>query len=64
MTEAFLRDFLVKPHGQARALSAMPGFLMPSYHADVAIAYLMSLTSRGSSQPRESRITPVVLRLS
>ena len=43
VTEAFLRDFLTKPHGQARALSAMPGFLMPSYQADAAIAYLMSL---------------------
>ena len=43
MTEAFLRDFLTKPHDQARALSAMPGFLMPSYQADAAIAYLMSL---------------------
>ena len=43
VTEAFLRDFLMKPHGQARATSAMPGFLMPSYQADAAIAYLMSL---------------------
>jgi mono/diheme cytochrome c family protein len=43
VTEPFLRDFLMKPHGQARALSAMPGFLMPSYQADAAIAYLMSL---------------------
>jgi len=43
VNEAFLRDFLTKPHGQARALSAMPGFLMPSYQADAAIAYLMSL---------------------
>jgi mono/diheme cytochrome c family protein len=43
VTEAFLRDFLMKPHGQERALSAMPGFLMPSYQADAAIAYLMSL---------------------
>jgi hypothetical protein len=42
-TEAFLRDFLMKPHGQARALTAMPGFLMPGYQADAAIAYLMSL---------------------
>jgi mono/diheme cytochrome c family protein len=43
VTEAFLRDFLMKPHGQARALSAMPAFLMPSDEADAAIAYLMSL---------------------
>jgi mono/diheme cytochrome c family protein len=43
VTEPFLRDFLMKPHGQARAMSAMPGFLMPSYQADAAIAYLMSL---------------------
>ena len=43
VTEAFLRDFLTKPHGKARALSAMPGFLMPSYEADAAIAYLLSL---------------------
>ena len=43
VTEAFLRDFLTKPHGQARAMSTMPGFLMPSYQADAAIAYLMSL---------------------
>ena len=43
VTEPFLRDFLMKPHGQARALSAMPGFLMPSYQADAAIAYIMSL---------------------
>jgi mono/diheme cytochrome c family protein len=43
VTEAFLHDFLMKPHGQARALSAMPGFLMPSYQADAVIAYLMSL---------------------
>lgn len=46
VTEAFLRDFLTRPHGQARALSAMPGFLMPSYQADAAIAYLMSLKPR------------------
>jgi mono/diheme cytochrome c family protein len=43
VTEAFLRDFLTKPHGQARALSAMPGFVMPSYRADAVIAYVMSL---------------------
>jgi mono/diheme cytochrome c family protein len=43
VTEGFLREFLTKPHGQARALSTMPGFLMPSYQADAAIAYLMSL---------------------
>jgi len=43
VTEAFLRDFLMKPHGRARALSAMPGFVMPGYQADAAIAYLMSL---------------------
>src|SRR5690348_17831317 len=42
-TEAFLRDFLTKPHGDARTSSAMPGFLMPSSQADAAIAYLMSL---------------------
>ncbi len=46
VTEAFLRDFLTKPHGQARALSAMPGFVMPSYQADAAIAYVMSLKPR------------------
>ena len=46
VTEPFLRDFLTKPHGQARALSAMPGFLMPSYQADAAIAYLMSLKAK------------------
>ncbi len=43
VTETFLRDFLLKPHGEARAMSAMPGFLMPSYQADAVIAYLMSL---------------------
>jgi mono/diheme cytochrome c family protein len=43
VTEAFLRDFLMKPHGEARSLSAMPGFLMPSHQADAVIAYLMSL---------------------
>ncbi len=43
VTEASLRDFLMKPHGEARALSAMPGFLMPSHQADAVIAYLMSL---------------------
>jgi mono/diheme cytochrome c family protein len=43
VTEAFLRDFLTKPHGQARALSAMPGFVMPSHQGDAAIAYVMSL---------------------
>jgi hypothetical protein len=43
VTDAFLRDFLTKPHGQARALSAMPDFLMPNYQADAAIAYLISL---------------------
>jgi len=42
-TEASLRDFLTKPHGEARGLSAMPGFLMPSRQADAIIAYLMSL---------------------
>ena len=43
VTEAFLRDFLLKPHGEARATSAMPGFLMSRYQADAVIAYLMSL---------------------
>jgi mono/diheme cytochrome c family protein len=43
VTEAFLRDFLTKLHGQARALSAMSGFVMPSYRADAVIAYVMSL---------------------
>lgn len=43
VTETFLRDFLFKPHGEARALSAMPGFLMPSYQAEAVIAYLLSL---------------------
>ncbi len=43
VTEAFLRDFLTKRHGQARVTNATPGFLMPSYQADAAIAYLMSL---------------------
>ncbi len=46
VNEAFLRDFLLKPHGEARATSAMPGFLMPSYQADAVIAYLMSLKPR------------------
>ena len=46
VTEAFLRDFLTEPHGQARAFSAMPGFLMPSRQADAVIAYLMSLKTR------------------
>jgi mono/diheme cytochrome c family protein len=46
VTESFLRDFLMKPHGEARALSAMPGFLMPSEQADAAIAYLMSVKPR------------------
>src|SRR5579871_4966444 len=43
VNEAFLRDFLLKPHGEARAMSAMPGFLIPSYQADAVIAYLMSM---------------------
>jgi mono/diheme cytochrome c family protein len=43
VTEAFLRDFLMHPHGQARAMSAMPGFLVPGYEADAVIAYLLSL---------------------
>jgi mono/diheme cytochrome c family protein len=43
VTESFLRDFLTKPHGEARSVSAMPGFLMPSRQADAVIAYLMSL---------------------
>jgi len=43
VTEAFLRDFLAKPHGAARTSSAMPAFLLGSHQADAAIAYLMSL---------------------
>ena len=43
VTEAFLRDFLMRPHGEARAMSAMPGFLIPRYQADAVTAYLMSL---------------------
>jgi mono/diheme cytochrome c family protein len=43
MTKKFLRDFLMKPHGEARSASAMPAFLMPSREADAVIAYLMSL---------------------
>lgn len=46
VNEAFLRDFLMKPHGEARAISAMPGFLMPSTQADAVIAYLLSLKAR------------------
>ena len=46
VTEASPRDFLMKPHGEARAMSAMPGFLMPSYQADAVISYLMSLKPR------------------
>lgn len=46
VTEAFLRDFLMKPHGEARAMSAMPAFLMPSRQADAVIAYLMSLRAK------------------
>ena len=46
VTEAFLREFLAKPHGEARSLSAMPGFLMPSRQADAIIAYLMSLKAK------------------
>lgn len=43
VTEKFLRDFLMKPHGEARSASAMPAFLMPSREADAVIAYLLSL---------------------
>jgi mono/diheme cytochrome c family protein len=46
VTESSLRDFLMKPHGEARSVSAMPGFLMPSRQADAVIAYLMSLKGR------------------
>jgi hypothetical protein len=46
VTEAFLRDFLTKPHGEARGLGAMPGFLMPGHQADAVIAYLLSLNAR------------------
>jgi mono/diheme cytochrome c family protein len=46
VTEASLRDFLMKPHGEACAMSAMPGFLMPSYQADAVISSLMSLKPR------------------
>jgi mono/diheme cytochrome c family protein len=46
VTKAFLRDFLTKPQGEARAMSAMPAFLMPSRQADEVIAYLMSLKGR------------------
>ena len=46
VTEAFLRDFLMKPHGEARSLSAMPGFLVPGPRADAVIVYLMSLRPR------------------
>jgi hypothetical protein len=46
VTEAVLRDFLTKPHGETRGLSAMPGFLMPGYQVDAVIAYLLSLDAR------------------
>jgi mono/diheme cytochrome c family protein len=46
VTEAYLRDFLTKPHGEARSVSAIPGFLMPSRQADAIIAYLMSLKAK------------------
>jgi mono/diheme cytochrome c family protein len=45
MTEMFLRNFLMKPHGEARALSAMPAFLIPG-EADAMIAFLLSLKPR------------------
>jgi mono/diheme cytochrome c family protein len=43
VTEKFLRDFLRKPHGEARSVSAMPAFLMPGREVDAVIGYLMSL---------------------
>jgi mono/diheme cytochrome c family protein len=46
ITEAFLRDFLMKPHGEARSLSAMPRFVVTGPQADAVIAYLMSLRPR------------------
>lgn len=46
VTGPFLRDFLAKPHGGTRALSAMPGFLIPGPEADAVIAYLLSLKAK------------------
>jgi mono/diheme cytochrome c family protein len=42
-TQAWLRDFLARPHGESRRMSAMPPFLLPSSEVDAVVAYLLSV---------------------
>ncbi len=43
MTEAALKNFLAKPHGEARRTSRMPGFMLSEQQIDDVVAYLVSL---------------------
>ena len=42
-TEALLRDFLGKPHGEARQNSRMPAFMLSDLQVRQVVAYLLSL---------------------
>ena len=42
-TEAQLRDFLGKPHGEARQNSKMPAFMLADFQIRQVVAYLGSL---------------------
>lgn len=43
LSEASLRSFLARPHGDPRRMSAMPAFLLPPSEVEAAVAYLLSL---------------------
>jgi len=43
VTEASLRVFLGRPHGEQRRLSTMPPFALSPSQADAVLAYLLSL---------------------
>jgi mono/diheme cytochrome c family protein len=42
-TEASLRDFLGKPHGEARRSSRMPAFTLGEFQIAPLVAYIESL---------------------
>jgi len=52
-TESSLRDFLAKPHGEARRSSKMPAFMLGDRQITQIIAYLASL--KPGKEPAERR---------
>ena len=50
VTEAYLRDFFMKPHGRSRRVRATPASLMSGHETDAVIAYILSLKASDKSK--------------